>query len=65
MGSEMCIRDSLKLDCSRIKRVLGWSPRWHISDAIEKVTEWSKVYLSGGDISAVMEKQINEYLEVK
>ena len=34
-------------------------------DAIEKVTEWSKVYLSGGDISAVMEKQINEYLEVK
>lgn len=55
----------LKLDCSRIKRVLGWSPRWHISDAIEKVTEWSKVYLSGGDISAVMEKQINEYLEVK
>ena len=55
----------LKLDCSRIKRVLGWSPRWHISDAIEKVTEWSKVYLSGGDISAVMEKQINEYLEVE
>lgn len=55
----------LKLDCSRIKRVLGWSPRWHISDAIEKVTEWSKVYLSSGDISAVMEKQINEYLEVK
>ncbi len=55
----------LKLDCSRIKRVLGWSPRWHISDAIEKVTEWSKVYLSGGDISAVMEKQINEYQEVK
>ena len=55
----------LKLDCSRIKRVLGWSPRWHISDAIEKVTEWSKVYLSGGDISTVMERQINEYLEVK
>lgn len=55
----------LKLDCSRIKRVLGWSPRWHISDAIEKVTEWSKVYLSSGDISAVMEKQITEYLEVK
>lgn len=50
----------LKLDCSRIKRVLGWSPRWHISDAIEKVTEWSKVYLSGGDISAVNEKQIND-----
>lgn len=53
----------LKLDCSRIKKVLGWKPRWHITDAIEKTVEWSKAYLNGGDVSAVMEKQINEYLE--
>lgn len=53
----------LKLDCSRIKSVLGWKPRWHISDAVEKTVEWSKEYLSGGNISAVMEKQIKEYLE--
>lgn len=53
----------LKLDCSKIKSALKWKPRWHITDAVEKVTEWSKVYLSGGDINAVMEKQIKEYLE--
>lgn len=53
----------LKLDCSRIKSVLGWKPRWHISDAVEKTVEWSRAYLSGGDINAVMEKQIKEYLE--
>ncbi|MGN1120194.1 MAG: CDP-glucose 4,6-dehydratase [Oscillospiraceae bacterium] len=52
----------LKLDCSKIKSVLGWKPRWHITDAVEKVAEWSKVYISGGDINSVMEKQINEYL---
>lgn len=53
----------LKLDCSRIKSVLGWKPRWHITDAIEKSVEWSRAYLAGEDINAVMEKQINEYIK--
>lgn len=52
----------LKLDCSKIKTALKWKPRWHITDAVEKTVEWSKAYLSGGDIGAVMEKQIKEYL---
>lgn len=52
----------LKLDCSKIKSALKWKPRWHITDAVEKTVEWSKAYLSGGDVGAVMEKQIKEYL---
>lgn len=52
----------LKLDCSKIKSALKWKPRWHITNAVEKAVEWSKVYLSGGDVSAVMEKQIKEYM---
>ncbi|MBD5082848.1 MAG: CDP-glucose 4,6-dehydratase [Clostridiales bacterium] len=54
----------LKLDCSKIKAVLGWKPKWHITDAVEKIAEWSKIYLSGNDISEVMDKQIKEYLNV-
>lgn len=52
----------LKLDCSKIKSVFGWSPRWHIDDAIEKTVEWTKVYFSRGDIPAVMDNQIKEFL---
>ncbi len=52
----------LKLDCSKIKYAMKWSPRWHITDAIEKTVEWSKAYLSGEDVNKVMEKQIREYL---
>ena len=52
----------LKLDCSKIKSAMKWTPRWHIVDAIEKTVEWSKAYLAGSDINAVMEKQIKEYL---
>ena len=51
----------LRLDCSKIKSALGWKPRWHIDTAVEKVVEWSKVYLNGGDVRAVMDKQIEEY----
>jgi CDP-glucose 4,6-dehydratase len=51
----------LKLDCSRLKKTLGWSPRWDAKTAIEKVVEWSDVYFKQGDITACMEKQIREF----
>lgn len=55
----------LKLDCSRLKTVFGWKPVWHIDEAIEKTIEWTRVYFDGGDIDAVMKKQIEEYLAVR
>ncbi len=53
----------LKLDCSKIKRVMGWRPKWHIADAVENTAAWSKVYLSKGDICAEMRREIACYLE--
>lgn len=55
----------LKLDCSKLKSVLGWKPRWHVYEAIEKTVEWSRVYFDKGNIGAVMEKQINEYMTAR
>ena len=52
----------LKLDCSKIKATFGWKPHWHIAEAVKKTVEWSKIYLQNGDVSAVMDKQIEEYL---
>lgn len=54
----------LKLDSSRLKTVFGWRPRWGIEDAVEKTVEWTKCWLSGGDIPACMEGQIKEYMEM-
>ena len=51
----------LKLDCSKIKRVFGWKPRWSVNEAIGKTVEWSKVYLSSGDVCACMDAQIKEF----
>lgn len=52
----------LKLDCSKFKRAMNWQPRWHIEQAVEKTVEWSRCYFNGGDVDAVMEKQISEYM---
>lgn len=52
----------LKLDCSRLKHVYGWRPVWNVEQAIEKTVEWYQEYLSGGDVAACMERQIQEYL---
>lgn len=52
----------LKLDCSRLKSVFGWSPRWNLSKAIEKTVEWSKAWNRGEDVRPVMDRQIQEFI---
>ena len=51
----------LKLDCSKVKSTFGWQPRWHIDECMQKVCEFSKVWLVGGDIPAEMDKEIEEF----
>ena len=53
----------LKLDCSKIKRVFGWKPRWGVEEAVEKTVEWSKVYFKGEDIPKCMDEQIKDFFE--
>ncbi|MGN0271729.1 MAG: CDP-glucose 4,6-dehydratase [Lachnospiraceae bacterium] len=52
----------LKLDCSKLKSTFGWTPRWNVETAMEKIVEWTKVYFEGGDVAACMERQIEEFL---
>ena len=52
----------LKLDSSKLKKTFGWEPHWHIDEAVSRVIEWTKVYEADGDIPAVMDKQINDYI---
>ena len=52
----------LKLDCSKLKATFSWHPHWNLDIAIEKVVEWSKCWMSAGDVCAIMDKQIDEFL---
>lgn len=53
----------LKLDCSKLKTVFGWQPKWHIGEAVAKTIEWAKVYENDGNIAECMESQIKEFLQ--
>ena len=55
----------LKLDCSLLKSVFQWCPRWHILEAVARTVEWAKAYQAGEDIAACMEMQIREFLQHK
>lgn len=55
----------LKLDCSKLKVTFGWTPRWNLEEAMEKIVEWSKIWLVGGDVRACMDKQITEFLKIR
>lgn len=52
----------LRLDCSKLKQVFSWTPTWNIEKAVEKTVEWSKCWISGGDIRYCMNKQIEEFI---
>ena len=54
----------LKLDCSKLKTMFGWKPHWNLDKAIEKVTEWSKCWINGGDVRACMDKEIEEFMNI-
>lgn len=53
----------LKLDCSKIKSVFGWKPTWHMDESIRKIVEWTRVWLSNGDVPAEMDREINAFME--
>ncbi|NLL79118.1 MAG: CDP-glucose 4,6-dehydratase [Clostridiales bacterium] len=51
----------LKLDCSKLKKVFGWSPNWDIETAVAMTVEWYKCWAKSGDIRACMDKQIDKF----
>lgn len=52
----------LKLDCSKLKFVLGWKSLWGVEQAVEKTVEWTKVYVAEKDVMECGDRQIKEFL---
>ncbi|MDD6071792.1 MAG: CDP-glucose 4,6-dehydratase [Clostridiales bacterium] len=53
----------LKLDCSKVKAIFGWKPRWHMEECMKMTIQFSKVWLANGDIPAEMDKEIKDFLK--
>lgn len=53
----------LRLDSSKIKKVLGWKPKWNVNTAIEKTVEWTKAWKENNNMSDIINSQIKEYIK--
>ena len=51
----------LKLDCSKAKQILGWTPKWSLEIAIEKIVEWQKAFQSNSSMKEIALEQIDRY----
>lgn len=55
----------LKLDSSKARVRLGWSPKLNISEAIEYTINWYSRYHAGDNIQSIIHDQINNYENLK
>ena len=51
----------LRLDSSKARARLGWRPRWHLAEALEKTVAWDAAWRRGEDMRAVSLAQIADY----
>ena len=51
----------LKLDCSKARSLLGWTPKQDLCTALKWIVEWYKAYQQGKDMRQVTEAEISRY----
>lgn len=51
----------LKLDCSRIRNVFHWKPRWNVKEAVENTVKWYQAYLKDEDMKEFTDRQICDF----
>ena len=53
----------LKLDISKARNRLNWSPKWELSYSLQKIVQWQQEFLSGKNTEEITNKQIIEYFK--
>jgi CDP-glucose 4,6-dehydratase len=53
---------TLTLDSSAAAHDLGWTPRLSLDEALKLTTDWYRTAANGGDILAISQHQINQFL---
>ena len=54
----------LRLDSSRARDRLGWSPRWDLDRALQSIVEWTRAYAAGDDMQHATLAQIRAFSAV-
>jgi CDP-glucose 4,6-dehydratase len=52
----------LKLDCSKAKTHLQWSPKWRLEAALSAIIDWQRAYLDNNAMRDITLRQIQSYI---
>lgn len=52
----------LKLDISKAKSELNWSPVWNLDQSLGRIVDWHQAWLNGEDMQLVCLREIKEYM---
>ena len=52
----------LTLDHTRARADLGWQPRWPLEVTLAKTADWYRAREAGGDMQALCEQQLSDYV---
>ena len=52
----------LKLDVSKARAYLHWSPTWSLETTLAYIVKWHRAWLSGNDVHALCLAEINAYM---
>tara|TARA_B110001454_G_scaffold132164_1_gene123081 strand:- start:432 stop:827 length:396 start_codon:yes stop_codon:yes gene_type:complete len=56
--------ETLRLDSTKAKNLLGWSPRWGLEEAVSRTVDWHIGLSDGMDLQDLCVSQIADYLGV-
>ncbi len=51
----------LKLDCSKARTLLGWTPTWNLHEALAATIAWYQACFAGADLRAICLEQITQF----
>lgn len=51
----------LRLDCSKVRRELGWRATWRLHAALERIVEWHRLVDEGQDPRTISLNQLTQY----
>ena len=60
-SSELHEAGLLRLDSSRARRLLGWTPRWSLDSCLQQTLDWHQAWLRGEDMRALTLAQLAAY----
>lgn len=52
----------LKINCSKVKKKLGWAPMWNLEISLDKIIEWTKAYQENINMRQLCYLQIKEFM---